>query len=751
MSESFNPGRRRAKAFSPGAQLTTIQSPVGSQPSCHQQSNASVTTSSPSRTRASDRGAHLALGTAVAVLSLIIFVAGLTLTAGRIRSGPEGTALLVLTLEGALFWGLGVMAFRQATRSPAALPFLLQCAGWTTYFGLMSLIPVAEPPSVGVFVGYGLGSYLQAPSLVHVALALGWPHREDQWKAPVLCWYALHGILFVLALAGVLGGQQDLFALVDDLLRRRVLDLAAFVVSVAALVTARALPVSTERRRGLALAAVALLLGLGPGWLVPLLPVLGRPILPGLPLAIPFVAVLPLGFAIPMLANRLFDDRRLAREIPELQVRLLLEHDLGAASLALLHHLSRTFDATSAAIRVADGAAPRLLAAAGPIPPEWTSASLAAEVQRTVDPSAVSFPLADELGVLGDIRLAAPIPGAFGSREISSLARLARPVAAVLRTKLADHQLRATAGELAQLASSFADAGTRLEHAVRSFSGGLREATDGARQQVADLAAVQDAVRSAANVAADVRAEASRSTDVGNAMETEGQALARSSEELAGGIESTMRTLGLVRGEVDALVTRGEEIQRISSAINGIAFQTNLLALNAAIEAARAGAEGQGFAVVAEEVRQLAEDTGHSARDIGRLVTGIREEIERAVLALARVLDDMGRAAARGRAGGALFDAAHRRATTLLQTAQAVRHRADQLAVATGTIEATLSRSASVARSQLARAEGAAVNVDQQLTTTSELRSNAEALAALGEQLTRLVGHQPGKAEARTG
>jgi len=698
-----------------------------------------VTTSSPSRTRASDRGAHLALGTAVAVLSLIIFIGGLALTAGRIRSGPEGKALLALTLEGALFWGVGVAVFRQATRSPAALPFLLQCAGWATYLGLMSLLPIADQPSTGIFVAYGLGAYLQAPSLVHVALALGWPHREDRWKTPVLCWYALHGILFVLALAGVLGGQLGLFGLADEVLRRWVLNLTAFVVSVGALVSGRALPVSAERRRSLDLAAAALLVGLGPAWLVPLVPLLGRPILPDLPLAIPFLVVFPPGVAIAILANRLFDDRRLARDIRELQVRLLMEHDLSAASLALLQHLSRTFDATSAAIRVADGAAPRLLAAAGPIPPEWTSVSLAAEVQRTVDPPAVGYPLADELGVLGEIRLAGPIPGAFGSREISSLARLARPVAAVLRTKLADQEVRATAAKLAQLASSFADEGTRLEHAIRSVSGGLRETTDGARQQVADLTAVQDAVRSAANVAAEVRAEAGRSTEVGNAMETEGQALVRSSEELAGGIESTMRTLGLVRGEVDALVARGEEIQRISSAINGIAFQTNLLALNAAIEAARAGAEGQGFAVVAEEVRQLAEDTGHSARDIGRLVTGIREEIERAVLALARVLDDMGRAAARGRAGGALFDAAHRRVTTLLQTAQGVRHRADQLAMATGTIEATLSRSATVARTQLARAEGAAVDIDQQLTSTSELRSNAEALAAVGERLTRLL------------
>jgi hypothetical protein len=59
--------------------------------------------------------------------------------------------------------------------------------------------------------------------------------------------------------------------------------------------------------------------------------------------------------------------------------------------------------------------------------------------------------------------------------------------------------------------------------------------------------------------------------------------------------------------------------------------------------------------------------------------------------------------------------------------------------MATGTIEATLSRSATVARTQLARAEGAAVDIDQQLTSTSELRSNAEALAAVGERLTRLL------------
>jgi methyl-accepting chemotaxis protein len=699
-----------------------------------------VTTSFSSRTRASDRGAHLPLGITAAVLGLIVFIAGLALTASRTRSGTEGKALLALTLEGALFWVVGVAAFRQATRAPAALPFLLQCVGWTTYFGLLALLPLSGLPSPGLFGAYGLGSYLHAPSLAHLALALAWPHREDRWKPPVLFWYGVHGVLFLVALAAVLGGQEPLFTLVDDVLRRRLLNFLAFALSVGALVWARqALPVSPDRRRSLDLALAAILLGMGPGWMVSFLPALGQPVLPGIPLATVCFAVLPVGFAIAMLRNRLFDDRRLAREVRDLQVRLLLENDLGASSLALLQHLCRTFDATSAVIRVADGAAPRLLAATGPVPAQWSDSALLAQVERTTDPPAVGYPLSDDLGVLGEIRLAGPIPGSFGSREISSLARVARPVAAVLRTKLADQQLRATAAELARLASTFAEAGVRLEQAAGALSSSVRDTTDGARLQVADLGTVEGAARTAGGVAAEVRAEAARSAEVGRTVETQGEALVRSSEDLAGEIERSMRALGLVRGEVDALVVRGEEIQRISAAINGIAFQTNLLALNAAIEAARAGAEGQGFAVVAEEVRQLAEDTGHSARDIGRLVTGIREEIERAVLALARVLDDMGQAAIRGRAGGSLFDAAHQRLTSLLETGQGIRERADRLEAATGTIEAAVARSAHVARSQLTRAEAAAVNVDQQLVTATELRANAETLAKLGERLTGLL------------
>ncbi len=134
----------------------------------------------------------------------------------------------------------------------------------------------------------------------------------------------------------------------------------------------------------------------------------------------------------------------------------------------------------------------------------------------------------------------------------------------------------------------------------------------------------------------------SASVDVVNLLASDTQAssqeVARRSKEgaaLAIQVSSEMQSIAVMvkqsSEEVSHLVERMQEINKMATVIKEIADQTNLLALNAAIEAARAGEQGRGFAVVADEVRKLAERTTTSTVEIGLILQAIQSETTRAV------------------------------------------------------------------------------------------------------------------------
>ncbi|MBJ6750931.1 methyl-accepting chemotaxis protein [Geomonas anaerohicana] len=170
---------------------------------------------------------------------------------------------------------------------------------------------------------------------------------------------------------------------------------------------------------------------------------------------------------------------------------------------------------------------------------------------------------------------------------------------------------------------------------VGSSSERLSGISDGIAADIDDLAAKSASVATASEEMA-----ATTNDIAANCMSAaEGAKLASSKATTGAAIlDKTLESMHRLAEQVTAsaqtvegLGARSDQIGAIISTIEDIADQTNLLALNAAIEAARAGEQGRGFAVVADEVRALAERTARATREIGEMIKGIQSETKAAV------------------------------------------------------------------------------------------------------------------------
>jgi len=164
----------------------------------------------------------------------------------------------------------------------------------------------------------------------------------------------------------------------------------------------------------------------------------------------------------------------------------------------------------------------------------------------------------------------------------------------------------------------------RVAQATAHISQGSKEQAESAN---ATAAAVEEMTVSISHIADSAKNAEQLTRDSGKASQQLAGDVQETAEEIAR-ISTTVRQLEAVLHELDG---RSMQISNIVGVIKEIADQTNLLALNAAIEAARAGEQGRGFAVVADEVRKLAERTGVSTVEIGDTIRLIQDETKKAV------------------------------------------------------------------------------------------------------------------------
>ncbi len=252
------------------------------------------------------------------------------------------------------------------------------------------------------------------------------------------------------------------------------------------------------------------------------------------------------------------------------------------------------------------------------------------------------------LAVLGSILVSAVV-GFMVQRSITGATdTLARVSQAVISGDLSQRARLTTKDELGAL-------GAAVDSMTDSFSQIIDRVTDSSTQVATAAQQLSVNAERTATGAEEVAAQAGTVATASEEMSATSMDISRNCQLAADnsyqassavneGAEVVQNTVGYmnniahrVKGtaaSVEALGQRSDQIGAIVATIQDIADQTNLLALNAAIEAARAGEQGRGFAVVADEVRALAERTTRATREIGEMIKAIQNETKSAVQAM---------------------------------------------------------------------------------------------------------------------
>jgi len=276
-----------------------------------------------------------------------------------------------------------------------------------------------------------------------------------------------------------------------------------------------------------------------------------------------------------------------------------------------------------------------------------------------------------------------------------------------------------TITRVAKSSSLVSEAANTLDAATEQMATGVEQAA----AQVNSVATASEEMSTTSSEIAQNCSVAAKSSEKANKAAVIGESIIQETVMVMDRINRRVKESAEI---IKQLGVRSDQIGEVVGLINDIADQTNLLALNAAIEAARAGEHGRGFAVVADEVRKLAERTTEATKEIGNTIEAMQAETKSAVNSMQEGVKEVETGAAEtGKSGDALRD--------ILQQINTVTSEINQIAVASDQQTATTNEIAS-------NIQQISLVMDD---TSKRIQDNAESasqLSNLSKELQKVVG-----------
>lgn len=270
---------------------------------------------------------------------------------------------------------------------------------------------------------------------------------------------------------------------------------------------------------------------------------------------------------------------------------------------------------------------------------------------------------------------------------------------------------------------------TTIQEVVASAENQASSITESV-QSVNEMSSGMQQIASSSQMTANLSTQASERAQQGH------QAIQKAVTQMDN-IDVTMKQLAQV---VDSMEEHSSEIGQIVEVITGIAEQTNLLALNAAIEAARAGEQGRGFAVVADEVRKLAEQSSLSAGKITQLISNIQKQTQEAVQAMDVGTQEVSEGIEVVHTAGQLFEEIKQDVDDVASQIHDISAVSEQISASAVQVVHSVELISRESNAVAEQSQDVSSASEEQLAAMEEISANAASLARMAEELQKAIG-----------